>query len=315
MRVVSLLPAATEWAAACGGTSLLVGRSHACDVPAGLRDLPALTRPARTIRGADDDSAAIDRAVRDRARAGLSLFEVDWSRLRALAPDLILTQVQCEVCAVTASEVEQQLAAEGLRETQLLSVAPSTLKEVMDAGLRIGRALGRLPAAMAFVGEGEQRLRRLHERLGLRRNADPSGRPTVACVEWLAPLMTAGHWMPDVVEQAGGRPVLATSGADSARVTWDDLRHADPDVLLVAPCGFDLEATRRDLHYLTDRPGWDDLAAVREGRVVLVDGGAYVSRPGPRLYRTVELVAAAIHGVDVGAEAWEAERLGAQPGG
>ena len=191
----------------------------------------------------------------------------------------------------------------------MVSIEPMTLKGVFDAGLRIGRAVGRLEAAMRFVAEGELRLERLRRRL---RAVTDRGRPSVVFVEWLEGLMTAGHWMPDVVEQAGGRPLLSEKGARSRYVDWADVLEADPDVLAVAPCGFRLETTRRDLHYLTGRPGWAGLRAVRDGRVVLFDGDAYFNRPGPRLYRAIELLAAALYPdvfswEDVGVEPWEGE--------
>jgi iron complex transport system substrate-binding protein len=149
--------------------------------------------------------------------------------------------------------------------------------------------------------------------MGLHRRTDPETLPTVACVEWMEPLMTAGHWMPDLAEMAGGRAVLAEKGTPSQVVEWDEVRAADPDVLAILPCGFTLEETRRDLHYLTERDGWNDLQAVRNGRVVLLDGNAYFNRPGPRLYRSIELLAEAIHPDAVDAEAlaiepWERQR-------
>ncbi len=314
MRIVSLLPAATEWVAACGALPDLVGRSHACDAPPEVRRLPALTRPARPLGG---DSPAIDRAVQGQVQRGLSLYAVDTERLRALAPDLVLTQAQCDVCAVPLGELEAQLAGPpGGGAPKLLSLEPATLKQVVDGGLRIGRAVGRLEAMMQFIGQKEERLQALQGRLGLRaagaRASTLARASTVACIEWMEPLMTAGHWTPGVIEQAGGRPVLAEAGGRSPCILWAELRRADPEVLLVAPCGFGLGATRRDLHYLTGRPGWNELRAVREGRVYLFDGSAYFNRPGPRLYRTIELVAAALHAARAavpGVRPWEMQPL------
>jgi iron complex transport system substrate-binding protein len=144
--------------------------------------------------------------------------------------------------------------------------------------------------------------------MGLHRRTDPETLPTVACIEWMEPLMTAGHWMPDVAEMAGGCAVLAEKGTPSQVIEWADLRAADPDVLAVLPCGFALEETQRDLHYLTEREGWDELQAVQDDRVVLLDGNAYFNRPGPRLYRSIELLAEAIH-----PDAVDAEALGIEP--
>jgi len=292
MRIVSLLPAATEWVCAFGAEAMLVGRSHECDDPASVRALPVVTRPVVPVEG---DSAAIDARVKRRLQQGLSLYEVDLDLLRQLKPDVVLTQAQCEVCAVSLPQLEATLAAWTEGRPQLFSMEPQSFKQVLDAALRLGRMLGRAGAAMAWIGEAEQHLQMLRNRLGLHKRADPSGWPTVACIEWLEPLMIAGHWMPDVVGLAGGRAVLAEPGMRSQYVAWEALRAADPDVIAVVPCGFSLRQTERELSFLTERAGWSDLQAVRNGRVCLFDGNAYFNRPGPRLYRAVELLAAVLH--------------------
>jgi iron complex transport system substrate-binding protein len=292
MRIVSLLPAATEWICAFGARADLVGRSHACDYPPSIRDRPVVTR----AQGLDaSDSAAIDAQVKGRLRQGLSLYVVDLELLRELEPDLVVTQAQCAVCAVSLSGLEAALAGWTGAHPQLFSLAPMTLKQVFDAALRLGRTIGRMAESMAVLADAERRLRRLHERLGLGKQTGPAPLPTVACIEWLAPLMTAGHWMPDVAGHAGLRAVLATPGARSNYVDWAEVQAADPDVLAVMPCGFTLSQTRRDLHHLTAHAGWGDLRAVRAGRVYLFDGNAYFNRPGPRLYRSIELLAAAAY--------------------
>jgi iron complex transport system substrate-binding protein len=310
MRIVSLLPAATEWLCAFGAADLLVGRSHACDFPAEVQDLPSLTRPTVT---SDGDSATIDRAVRDTLGRGLSLYDVDLDALRDLSPDLVVTQAQCEVCAVSLDALETMLAEWTDGQPELFSFEPTTFKQALDAALRLGRAVGRMPEAMRVVAERERDLKRLRERIGARRDGTVGGRsaPTVACVEWIEPLMTAGHWAPDLVELAGGRAVAAEKGKSSAYVAWDDLVAADPDVLAITVCGLSVEQALRDLHYLTDRPGWGALRAVREGRVFVLDGDAYFNRPGPRLYRSVELLAAALHPerAGVATEKWEVVRF------
>ena len=302
MRIISLLPATTEWVCAFGAEKDLVGRSHECDFPASVQALPPVTR-APAFEG---DSAKIDRQVRGQLEQGLSLYDVDLDALQTLRPDVVLTQAQCEVCAVSLPQLEAALQQWTSSRPAVVSIEPMTLKQVLDAGLRIGRAIGRFEEAMRFVADQEIRLERLRQRLGNKRTS-------VAFVEWMEGLMTAGHWMPDVTAQAGGEAVLAERGARSRYIEWDALRETDPDVLAIAPCGFSLEATRRDLHYLMDRTGWADLRAVREGRVFLFDGNAYFNRPGPRLYRAIELLAAALHPDVVAWEAieiapWEMER-------
>ena len=309
MRIVSLLPAATEWVCVLSAEADLVGRSHECDDPLSVQALPVVTRPAFSVEG---DSAALDARVQARLQQGLSLYEVDLEKLHGLQPDLVLTQAQCEVCAVSLPHLEAALGAWTGSQPRLFSMEPQTLKQVLSTALRLGKALGRVDAAMAWIGQAEQHLQALRDRLGLHKRSDTSAWPTVACIEWMEPLMMAGHWMPDVVEIAGGRAVLAEQGTRSRTVAWDDLRAADPDVIAVIPCGFSLDQTRRDLHFLTNREGWTDLKAVRRGCVFLFDSNAYFNRPGPRLYRSIDLLAAALHPEDMSdfsVEEWEVERL------
>ncbi|MFB6274025.1 MAG: cobalamin-binding protein [Salinibacter sp.] len=292
MRIVSLLPAATEWVCVFGGQGHLVGRSHECDYPEAIQDVPVVTAPTYDSAG---DSAAIDDAVQEQLQDGLSLYEVDLERLRSLDPDLIVTQDQCEVCAVSLPELEQQLGDWTGTTPEVVSLRPQTLKEVLDEALQLARAMDALERAMEVIANLETGLRVLRDQIGVDRTTNPQSLPSVACIEWLEPLMVAGHWMPDVVEMAGGRPVLGTAGEPTRRVEWSDLRDTNPDVLAIMPCGFSLEETRRDLPYLTERSGWDDLAAVQNDRVAVLDGNAYFNRPGPRLYRAIELLASVLH--------------------
>jgi iron complex transport system substrate-binding protein len=245
---------------------------------------------------------------------------VDLDTLRDLAPDLVVTQAQCEVCAVALPTLEVALADWTGGQPDLFSLAPTTFKQVLDAALRLGRTVGRTEETMAFIAERERDLRRLRERIGARRDGMVAGReaPSVVCVEWIEPLMAAGHWMPGLIELAGGRTLLAEGGAPSPYVEWDDIVAADPDVLAVTACGFTVEQSLRDLGYLTERPEWPDLRAVRQGRVFVLDGNAYFNRPGPRLYRSVELLAAVLYpnraGIRAGIrpESWEVVRVGTE---
>jgi len=307
MRIVSLLPAATEWVCALGATDSLVGRSHECDYPAEIRDRPVVTAPSFD---AEADSAAIDNAVQSQVQEGLSLYEVDLERLRALEPDLIVTQDQCDVCAVSQSDLEARLGDWTRTEPAVFSLQPQTLKDVFDEVLQLGREMSRLEQAMEVLAEGEARLQALRNRIGVDRRTEPESRPSVACIEWIEPLMVAGHWMPDVVELAGGHPVLAEAGTPTRRVEWATLREADPDVIACMPCGFTLEETRRDFSSLTEREGWEALSAVRRGRVTLLDGSAYYNRPGVRIYRAIELLASALYpdlSLDPPPASWERE--------
>lgn len=310
MRIVSLLPAATEWICAFGRAEALVGRSHECEYPPAVQDVPVVTEA--TYDGAGD-SAAIDDAVQEHLQAGLSLYEVDLERLRALDPDLIVTQDQCDVCAVSRDELDTRLQEWTGSTPEVVSMHPQTLKEVLDEALRLGRATEAVDPAMRVIGNLETGLKVLRDQIGVDRSTNPQSLPSVLCVEWLEPLMVAGHWMPDLVEMAGGRALLGAGGEPSETVRWDAVCDADPDVLALMPCGFTIEETRRDLHYLTEREGWDALSAVNNRRVVLLDGNAYFNRPGPRLYRAIELLAGVLYPDEVepspAIESWERQWL------
>lgn len=292
MRIVSLLPAATEWICEFGRAEALVGRSHECDFPPEVRDRPVITSPTYEAEG---DSQSIDEVVSSQVQSGLSLYDVDLERLRDLDPDLIVTQDQCEVCAVSRSELEDQLARWTGGRPTVFSMQPRTLKEVLDEALRLARTMECLEPAMRVLANIETGLGGLRNQLGIDRKTNPQSLPSVACIEWMKPLMVAGHWMPDVVEMAGGRTVLGTAGEPSRRIDWTTFREADPDVIVCMPCGFSIGETKRDLHYLTERDGWASLSAVQSNRVVLLDGNAYYNRPGPRLYRAIEVLASVLH--------------------
>lgn len=314
MRIVSLLPAATEWICEFGAGESLVGRSHECDYPPEVQDRPILTQPTYDAEG---DSAAIDKAVTDRVQNGLSLYEVDLERLQDLNPDLIVTQDQCDVCAVSRQALEEVLGERFGASTELFSMQATTLKGVLDEALRLGRTIDRVEEAMNALANLETGLRGLREEIGVDRRTNPESLPSVVCIEWMDPLMVAGHWMPDVVEMAGGNPIMATAGEPSRRVAWEDVTAADPDVLVCVPCGFSVEQTRRDLDALRERDGWERLSAVRESRVALLDGDAYFNRPGPRLYRAIEVLASVVHpeqAIQPAPQPWERQWLHDVPG-
>ena len=285
-RIVSLLPSATEICFALGLADRLVGVSHECDFPPEARARPALTAP--TV-DPERSSLEIDRDVRARVAAGLSVYRVDEQRLAALEPDLIVTQDTCEVCAVTLDEVRavaRRIAGKGV---ELLSLAPLVLADVLEDVVRIGRAAGVEARALAYAALLRGRLDRLAHETAL------LPRPRVLVLEWLAPPMVAGHWTPELVRIAGGDPVLGHDGTPTGPIEWERIACADPDFVLLAPCGFQIEQTLRELGELERQPGFTALAAVRAGRVALADGNAYFNRPGPRLVESAELAALAIH--------------------
>jgi len=286
-RTISLLPAATEIVAALGLMDDLLAVSHDCDFPAEIAGKPRVTRCE--IHGMDLPSAAIDRWVSERLRAGESLYTLDERLLRDLAPDLILTQQLCDVCAPAYGSVAA-LAATLPSRPRVLNLEPRSLADVFGNVREVASAMG-------HPERGAEVCRRLESRVAeVVRRVSGLPRPTVFVMEWVDPIFNAGHWTPELVRLAGGTSVLSAEGADSARVEWDDLRAADPEVLVIACCGHTAERTRRDLPLLEARPGWVELRAVRNGRVHIADGSAYFSRPGPRLADTLELLAALVHG-------------------
>lgn len=287
MRVVSLLPSSTETVAVLGRAHELVGRSHECDFPPEVvRDLPVLTASRVDGRGS---SRKVHEETRNFVREGLSLYRVDEEKLRALEPDLILTQAQCEVCAVSYQEVLEATTRLLGDETRVLSLKPKIWDEVLGDFLRVADALGDRPSGARLVDQLQARVEAVEEKVC----EAPS--PRVLCIEWMDPLVEAGHWMPELIEIAGGSPLFALPGEKSPMVDWDAVLDADPEVILVAPCGFRIDETCADIDALRGRPGWRSLQAAREGRVFVLDGNAYVNRPGPRLVDTLEILAALVH--------------------
>jgi len=286
-RVASLLPSTTEIACALGFEARLVGRSHECDFPESVRGLPVLTE-AKLDAGAP--SREIDSRVKRLVREGLSVYRVDAERLRELRPELILTQDQCRVCAASLGDVEQALADWIGGRPRVVSLDPRTLSDVWRDFDRVAEALGAPERGPALGRALAARLTEVGERSGRLRE-----RPRVACIEWIDPPMAAGHWMPELVWLAGGAPLLAETGRPTPWIEWEALRRADPDAIVVLPCGFDLARTRRELAPLLARPGWQELSAVRRGRVYLADGHRYFNRPGPRLADSLEILAEMLH--------------------
>jgi iron complex transport system substrate-binding protein len=286
-RIASLLPSTTEIACALGFEDALVGRSHECDSPPGVVRLPVLTEPKLD---AGRPSREIDDRVKQLVRDGLSVYRVDAERLRELAPTVILTQDHCEVCAASLADVEQALAAWKGDRPRIVSLDPRTLADVWDDIDRVAGALGAEDRARSLRESLSKRIAAVRAQTGL-----VDAPPSVACVEWIDPLMAAGNWMPELVALAGGRSLFGEVGAHSPWLEWQELRAADPDVILVLPCGFDLVRTRSELAPLLEQPGWSELSAVRAGRVFLADGNHYMNRPGPRLVDSLEILAEMLH--------------------
>lgn len=286
-RVASLLPSATEIVCAVGAGDALVGVSHECDFPPGVERRPVLTRPRVALPRA---SGAIDRAVREVLEDALAVYEVELERLRAARPDVVVTQDLCDVCAVSLDDVRRALAAVAQEGIAIVSLRPTRLADVWDDVRRVGRALGRERDAETVAQSLERRCAAVAERCRAL-----AARPTVLTVEWLDPVMIGGTWMPELVELAGGRPLVTRPGQHAPALGRAELEALDPDVVLVKPCGFDLARTAQELDLLARNLPWDRWRAVRAGRVFVADGNAFFNRPGPRLVESLEILAACLH--------------------
>jgi iron complex transport system substrate-binding protein len=285
MRICSLLPGATEILYLLGLGDRIVGVTHECDHPAEAKEKPVVVR---SVFNADRMTGLeIDRKVAEILQAGKGLYTIDVEKLIAAAPDLILTQGLCDVCALDYNEVIK-VARQLPRKPEILSLSPGSLSEILDDVERIGAATGCESRARAVSLE----LRRRIERVGLR---EPGFRPRVVCLEWFDPIYVAGHWVPEMVALAGGFDVLGRKGEPSFKVEWPRVAAANPDIFLLMPCGFDVRRTVKESTPLTRLEGWNDLRAVKAGNVYALNGSAYFSRPGPRLVNGLEILAQLLH--------------------
>jgi iron complex transport system substrate-binding protein len=285
MRIVSLLASATEIVAALGLKDHLVGRSHECDYPKSILRLPVCTSPKFPVTGS---SVEIDRRVKEALRDDPSVYSVDAQLLNELRPDVIVTQSQCEVCAVSFRDVKAAVTQMTVRP-KIVSLNPNSLADVWDD-------IEAVAAGCGVPDRGERLVANLRDRMStVTDRVRGLPRPTVACIEWIDPLMAAGNWVPELVEMAGAVNLFGESGKHSPWMTWDELVHRDPEVIVVMPCGFDLARTKSEMPALTRRAGWTELKAVRTGRVWAADGNAYFNRPGPRLVDALEMLTEAFH--------------------
>ena len=285
MRIASLLASGTELVCALGLGESLVGRSHECEEPAWVRALPQLSRPTFPI---DGPSGEIDGHVRARLRAGQPLYEVDDAALTALAPDVILTQTHCEVCAVSPGDIACKVPPH-LERRRVVSLDGGTLESVLEGFENVANVLGVGEEGRALVRGLRVRAAAVAERV---RGA---AAPSVACIEWIDPVFAMGNWGPELVTLAGGRSVLGQAAARSTTTTWDAVLAADADALVVAPCGFSIARTLAEMPALAARPGFRDLRAARAGRVFAADGNAWFNRAGPSLFETPEILAEMLH--------------------
>ena len=286
MRIVSLLPSATEILCALGLRDNLVGVTHECDYPPDVCSLPSVTI---THIPTDASSAEIDGLVREQLKTRQALYSLKLDVLETLRPDLIVTQALCDVCAVAEDEVTAAACSLPGRP-KVINLEPENFEDVLQCIQTVGEAAGVAERASEFIDKLRERVNAITSR-----HNEIKHRPGVALLEWLDPLFTSGHWSPELVAMAGGRELVGRAGARSRTLSWQELRDTEPDVLFIACCGFTIERTLEDLPLVESLPGWRDLPAVRSGRVYIVDGSAYFSRPGPRLVDSLEILAHALH--------------------
>ena len=308
MRIVSLLASATEMVSALGSLDQMVGRSHECDYPPEILSLPVVSTTQIDV---NFSSGQIDAQIKQLASSrdevqgdalrALSIYALNVDLLQQLRPDVIFTQTQCEVCAVSERDVTRAVQQLTGLQPRIIALAPYRLNDVWEDVQRVGDALGRAEQARALVQDYQQRLERLSSLTADRR------KPSVAVLEWLDPLMAAGNWTPELIAYAGGESIFGEIGQHSPWLTWQELQTADPEVLVLSPCGYTLERTLQDLPLLQQHPAWSSLQAVRQGRVYAIDGNSYLNRSGPRLIESAELLAHVIRGdtPDPDPQAWQ----------
>jgi len=286
MRIVSLLPSATEIVCELGLEKQLVGVSHECDYPAFVSPLPKVTT---TVIPHDASSREIDGLVRERLKSQKALYSLDFPMLDQLRPDLIVTQSLCDVCAVAEDEVNSAASHLSSRP-KIVNLQPMRLADVFESLQLVGDAAGVPERARVSVTRLQRRVDHVVER-----SQSVTARPRVVLLEWIDPPFSSGHWTPELVRLAGGREIVSREGQASRAMTWEAIVDVDPEVMVIACCGFDPQRTRRDLPILSSYPGFAELDCVRNERVFLVDGNAYFNRPGPRLVDSLEILAHALH--------------------
>ncbi len=287
LRIVSLIPSATEILAALGLTDAIVGRSHECDYPPEIQDRPVCTQ-ARLNSNAP--SAEIHNEVNELLQSALSIYQIKTDVLEQLQPTHILTQDQCDVCAVSLKDVEKAVATLTHSQPQIISLQPSVLADIWTDIERVAEATG--VESRRLIENLQSRVKICQQKT---QSLSVTEIPAVACIEWIDPLMTAANWIPESVKLAGGEPLFSAAGKPSPQLSWQTLVVSDPSVIIFMPCGFDLNRTRQEAMLLTQHPEWQNLQAVKTQRVYVTDGNSYFNRPGPRLVDSLEILAEILH--------------------
>ncbi len=285
LRIISLIPSATEILAFLGLTNAIVGRSHECDYPPEIQNLPVCTQPKFNPEGT---SSEIHNRVTELLQNALSVYKVEIDTLEKLQPTHIITQAQCEVCACSLTEVEQAVSILVNSQPEIISLQPNLLAEIWTDIQRVADALG---------VEGKSAIDCLKTRVDTvtSQTQTLTVQPKVACIEWIEPLMAAGNWIPELVTMAGGNSLFGIVGEHSPWLKWESLVEANPDIIIFMPCGFDLNRTRTEARQVTQYAEWQDLQAVKTGKVYISDGNSYFNRPGPRLVDSLEILAEILH--------------------
>jgi iron complex transport system substrate-binding protein len=286
-RIVSFLPSATEMVCSLGLVEKLVGISHECDFPSEIKGKPVVVKSAISVAGMTPGE--IDTAVRNHLKMGTSLYEIDEKLLTQLAPDLIIAQDLCQVCAPSGREVTQVLKFLPSRP-EVLWLKPNSLEQIFDNLLDVGKATGRLKEAEEIITSGKNQIENIQEA-----TSRLSYRPRVFCVEWIDPIYCSGHWIAEMIELAGGIDKFSRKGIDSVPVCWEEVLDWDPEILIFALCGFSLEKAVQASSRVREYPKWDTLTAVKEKRVYVVDANSYFARPGPRVIEGLDLLVRLIH--------------------
>lgn len=306
-RVVSLIASSTEIIAALGAEARLVGRSHECDYPTSVLSLPVCSSPKFQLDGTSYD---IDQRIKALVQEALAVYRVDGEVLKKLHPDLIVTQTQCEVCAVSERDVDEALAEYLGDKPTVLSLSPNNLQDIWQNILQVADALSVPEQGAQLVSELRARIDEITDCA-----AQIDEQPTVCCIEWLDPLMAAGNWVPELVQRAGGVNLFGEAGKHSPWMSWEEVAARDPDVIVILPCGFDIKRSEQELRRLQRSDDWlrrwQSLRAVQTERVYILDGNQFFNRPGPRMVESLEILAEVLHQGTSHAEAFPFGHAGA----
>lgn len=288
IRIASLLPSLTEVVCKLGFENQLVCRSHECDFPPSITHLPVVTEPKYSV-SKTDQSGDIHQSITELLQQGLSIYRVDDEKLAKLQPDIIFTQDHCEVCAVSFHDLELAIQKYLDKGVDVVSVSPATLDEIFDAFITVANALNCVEKGKELVKSIQGRLQEICKK------AADQYKPNVVAIEWMDPLMTGGNWMPELIEIAGGINRLSTAGEHSPWIEWEKIIEADPDILLLLPCGYSIKKTLQEVDNLTGADQWKNLKAVKKNQVYILDGNQYFNRSGPRIEESAEILAEIFH--------------------